>query len=185
MQCNDSELIKSCLDGSESARKQLVDRYARLVYSVAVRYGMSSADADDVFQNVFTIVYRRLATLRDQKLLAAWLIQITHHECQRFRRKNVDHGELPDTLVDNQLLPLEEIEIIERRYMVRVAISQLESPHRELLTALFLETPTPSYDELASRLSIPIGSIGPMRARSFRKLQVLLEGMGMDLDSSD
>ncbi|MBI5031270.1 MAG: sigma-70 family RNA polymerase sigma factor [Chloroflexi bacterium] len=162
------------------AWKELVDRYARLVYSIALRYDMSSTDADDVFQDVFTIVYRRLSTLRDQKLLAAWLIQITHHECQHLRRKNPDHAELPETLVDGKTAPQDEVEILERRFLVRRAINQLEAPYRDLLTALFLETPTPSYEELAHRLKIPIGSIGPTRARSFKKLQVLLGQMGLD-----
>ncbi len=181
MHRDDSELIKACLGGDEPAWKELVDRYARLVYSIALRYDLSSADADDVFQNVFTIVYRRLGSLRDQKLLAAWLIQITHHECQHLRRKSPDHLELPDTIVDVKTPPQEEIEIMERRYLVRLAINRLEAPYRDLLIALFLESPTPSYEELASRLAIPIGSIGPMRARSFKKLQVLLNEMGVDL----
>lgn len=181
MHRDDSELIKACLDGTESAWKELVDRYARLVYSIALRYDLSSPDADDVFQNVFTIVYRRLTSLRDEKLLAAWLIQITHHECQHLRRKNPDHLELPETLVDVKTPPQEEIEIMEQRYLVRLAIDQLESPYRDLLMALFLESPAPSYETLAARLKIPIGSIGPMRARSFKKLQALLNEMGVDL----
>ena len=180
MHRDDSELIKACLGGSEFAWKELVDRYARLVYSIALRYNLSSADADDVFQDVFTIVYRRLSTLRDQKLMAAWLIQITHHECQHLRRKNPNHAELPETLVDGKTPPQEEIEIMERRFLVRLAINKLEAPYRDLLTALFLETPTPSYEELAHRLKIPIGSIGPTRARSFKKLQMLLGEMGVD-----
>ena len=74
---SDSCLIQACLDGEDAAWRELVDRYGRLVYSVALRYGLSAVDVDDVFQNVFTIVFNQLAQLRNQKLLAAWLITIT------------------------------------------------------------------------------------------------------------
>src|SRR5512144_1837201 len=75
---SDQDLIQACLEGDETAWKDLVLRYGRLVYSVPRRYGLSAADADDVFQNVFTAVYRHLAGLRDQARLAAWLITISH-----------------------------------------------------------------------------------------------------------
>ena len=95
---DDSELVQACLNKSEVAWKELVARYAPLVYSIPLRSGMSLADADDVFQNVFTIIFRRLASLRDQKLLAAWVIRITHHECQHLREHSPDHAEIPESL---------------------------------------------------------------------------------------
>jgi hypothetical protein len=45
---------------------------------------------------------------------------------------------------------------------------------RDLLIALFLEDPPPRYEQICERLRIPIGSIGPTRARCLRKLQELL-----------
>jgi DNA-directed RNA polymerase specialized sigma24 family protein len=49
---------------------------------------------------------------------------------------------------------------------------------RELLAMLFWETPSPSYDEAAARLGMPIGSLGPTRGRCLEKLRVALSELG-------
>ena len=67
------------------------------------------------------------------------------------------------------------MEIQEKQHLVRLALSQLEPRCQKLLTALFLESPALSYEELAKRLDIPIGSIGPTRARCLQKLRTLLQ----------
>ena len=176
---NDSDLIKACLNKKESAWRELVDRYTRLVYSIALRSGLSQSDADDVFQNVFAIVFRQLKTLRNQKLIAAWIIRITYHEAHRVRRRFTDSLEIPDSFPDPNDLPEEEVQTWERRYQVRLALNQLGSPCRELLQALFFESPAPQYDEIARRLGIPVGSIGPTRARCFKKLEMILIKIGI------
>ena len=67
----DPELIRTCLRGDEAAWSKLVDRYRHLVYSVAKRYGLCDADADDVSQNVFVALFRKLGTIRNPSLLPA------------------------------------------------------------------------------------------------------------------
>ena len=67
---SDPALIEACLAGNESAWNELVERYTNLVYSVPRRLGMNEADAADIVQNVFIILFRRLQTLRDDQLLA-------------------------------------------------------------------------------------------------------------------
>lgn len=181
MYTKDSDLIKACLDGNESAWKELVDRYARLVYSIPYRWGFSPADADDIFQNVFAIVYRQLASLRDQRLLVAWLIRITRNECQHFQRRTSSREEEPpESLVDTTTLPEDEVEIMERQHLVRTALNLLEPRCRDLLMALFLASDPSSYTEISTRLNIPVGSIGPVRARCFKKLETALVTVGFD-----
>ncbi len=180
---DDSELVQACLNKSETAWKELVARYARLVYSIPLRNGMSQADADDVFQNVFTIVFQNLKSLRNQKLLAAWIIRITYRECQHLREHSPDHPEIPDSLPSAEPPAQDEVEIWENQHLVRLAISQLEPRCQELVKALFLESPAPSYEDLAKRLGIPVGSVGPTRARCLKKLEATLVEMRFDVDS--
>lgn len=180
MYSDDSALVQACLKGDEAAWKEFVQRYARLIFSIALHKGLSRDDADDVVQNVFTLAYRRLESLRDQKLVAAWLITTTHRECSRIVKRFPNELELDESLADDEELSLDELEIMEYRYVVRAAIDRLEPSCRELLTALFLEAPTPSYQEIAGRLGIATGSIGPTRARCFEKLEKLLIEMGFE-----
>src|SRR5512142_1053226 len=154
MSRSDPDLVKACLKGDEGAWRELVDRYGRLVYAIPRRHGLSPADSDEVFQNVFTIALRQLSTLRDQKLLAAWLITIAHRESQRFGKRIYAHAELDESLPDDGVAPEEEVEEWERNLLVRQAIGMLEDRCRDLLTALFLGSETPSYQEIAARLGI-------------------------------
>jgi len=174
---DDSALIAACLRGDDLAWHTLTERYGRLVYTIPRRLGLSAADADDVFQNVFTIVFRHLGSLRNQKCLAAWLITITRRECIHFRKRTPDHIALADEQVDGGSRMSDHIERCEQQLLVHRALGELDPSDQALLTALFLEIPTPSYVEIARRLGKPVGSIGPARARSLKRLAAVLHEM--------
>jgi len=89
----DSQLIAACIAGDASGWDRLITRYQGLIYTLARRMGMSSADADDVFQNVCLRLYQHLADLRDTRRLAAWLISTTRREVWHLRR----HRRLPSS----------------------------------------------------------------------------------------
>src|SRR6185436_6104364 len=62
----DAELVRHCREGDADAWNELVERYSRYVYAIAVRgFRLSDEDAEDVVQDVFTRIYLRLDTLRD------------------------------------------------------------------------------------------------------------------------
>ena len=61
MRKDDTQLVQACLNGAADAWNELVDRYARLVYSIPRRYRLCEADSDDVFQAVFTQLFQQLA----------------------------------------------------------------------------------------------------------------------------
>ncbi len=179
---SDPELVRACLDGKELAWKELVARYSRLVYSIPLRYGLSPSDADDVFQNVFLIVHRRLHTLKHQDLRAPWLITVTHREAQRLGKKLPSFAELDDTLSDGADPPQDLVERWERQHLVHQALAQMEPRCRDILTTLFLDSTPTSYETLSARLGITVGSIGPTRARCFKKLRAILLAMGVEFD---
>ncbi|MBI5303664.1 MAG: sigma-70 family RNA polymerase sigma factor [Chloroflexi bacterium] len=180
MNQEDVHIIQRCLAGDEKAWHTFVERYARLVYSIPIRSGLSTDDADDVFQNVFSIAFRHLAQLRQPGTVAAWLITITHRETLRALKQYHRQDTLDDDIEDSAAPPPDQLELWERQHIVREALRKTGSPCRELLTALFLESPKPSYDKLAIRLKMPIGSLGPTRARCFKKFEALVIAMGFD-----
>ncbi len=177
---SDPALIQACLRRDEIAWNELVERYGRLVYSIPRRYGLSAADADDVFQNVFTMVLRKLDSLRDQTRFSAWLITTTHRECIRLSKLARAHADLDEIATDIGAPPPDQVQRWERQHLVHQALSQLDPRGRELLKALFFDSTTPSYEEIAVRLGMAVGSIGPTRARCFKKLEAILNAMGVD-----
>src|SRR5579883_3518615 len=73
----DKELIERCVKGDQAAWKDLVLRYERLVYSVALTFCPEADDASDVFQQVWMELYEQISDLRHAEALPAWLITVT------------------------------------------------------------------------------------------------------------
>ena len=182
-QRTDSELINACLAGDSEAWAELVERYQRLVYSVAMRSGLSPEDADDTFQAVFMILLNKLETCRHQDRLGAWLTTITRREAWRVARQRGARVYAPGDDVLENLTPPEPppdsvIEQIEEQHLIRQAMGRLGERCRRLLWHLFYAPEPLSYAEIAKQLAMPEGSIGPTRARCLKRLRRILRSMG-------
>lgn len=179
VQRSDADLVRLCIDGNADAWNELVDRFGRLVYSISIKCGLAGNDADDVFQTVFGIVLRKLNELRDESRLAGWIGRTAQREAWRMRRRR--RGE-PLTL-DDAAEPAADDDVdlarAEQQHIVRRGLSELGGRCQELLEALFLGADDPDYQTIAERLGIPVGSIGPTRARCFTKLEAILKKLGI------
>lgn len=177
---DDPKLIQACLAGKQNAWDELVERYGRLIYSIPRKYGFSDADADDVYSSVFTILFRKLNTVRDHTRLAAWIIRTTHRECYRIGKKANRYTELDHLIEDVSEPAPEQLVQWEHQQLVRQGLIQLGGRCQELLTAMFLEPANPNYEAIANRLGMKVGSVGPTRARCFEKLEKILIAIGLE-----
>ena len=184
---SDPALIERCLDGDEEAWGALVRRYANLVYAIAARSGLSGDEAADVFQAVFVIVWRSLDLLSEPQAFPGWLATIARRETWRVARGRARRARSEERMASDPsagVLPSrparadEALESAERAALVQHAVAGLDERCRELLTVLFWETPIPSYDDLAERLGMPLGSLGPTRGRCLEKLRGRLVELG-------
>jgi RNA polymerase sigma factor (sigma-70 family) len=190
------QLIARCRRGDGRAWQQLVQRYARLVHSVPVRYGLTPAEVDDVGQEVFLALAQGLAHLDDPESLPAWLIttarRYSWRVMQRRRREQPlgqqDLAEAERT-TDQDLStapPLgsrapslnELFEGWQRQELLTAGLARLGERCRTLLTLIFLDPQEPSYEEISDQLRMPKGSIGPTRNRCLQQLRTILEGLG-------
>jgi RNA polymerase sigma factor (sigma-70 family) len=165
-----AELIERCLEGDQDAWAELIDRYQRLIYSVAHTLSETPDDAADIFQQVCLELYQRLHQLRDAETLPAWLITVTRRQALavlKSRKVLVElNEEHPQT--DDRILA------IENEYFVERALLDLPERCRMLIDLLYRHPSQPSYAEVADHLGIPVSSIGPTRARCLQKLRKLL-----------
>jgi RNA polymerase sigma factor (sigma-70 family) len=165
-----SELVARCLSGDEGAWAELIERYQRLIYSVAYTLSESSEDAADVFQQVCLELYQRLHQLRDVETLPAWLITVTRRQAGAVLKSRKGFVAISEEHphVD------ERIGAIENEYLVERALLDLPERCRTMIDLLYRHPSQPSYAEIAQRLGIPVSSIGPTRARCLEKLRKLL-----------
>jgi len=181
---SDSELITACVNGEAWAWNALVDRYKRLIYSIALRANLGQEDAADVFQTVFTLLLENLHNIRDPQALGAWLITTAKRQSWRMLRKR--QREVSDSEDSAELAAAEWLEDThpdESRWadqaLVRDALEHLDGRCKKLLWLLYYDRSEPSYEEISQRIRMPLGSIGPTRARCLQKLRKILQTMGM------
>ncbi|MDH3591563.1 MAG: sigma-70 family RNA polymerase sigma factor [Planctomycetota bacterium] len=168
---DDERLIRDCLDGDESAWNELIERYAPLIWSIPRRYGLKSAAAEDVFADVCLILVRSLKNIRDPKALPKWIIQATTRATWEAGRRETRHKseDLPE--LTGAAPPGEFVEALEAEHHVRRALAGISERCRRLLELLYFDTETPSYDDIAAKMAMPRGSLGPTRRRCLDKMR--------------
>ena len=168
-------LVTRATGGDQDAWYELVDRYAPLVYTICTRYRLSNHDIEDVGQNVWLLLVEQLGKLREPAALPGWLATTTARECLRVvtaghKTERLSTG-LDDSVlfVDNAVID-EEILTAERNAALRAAFAELP-PRCQQLLSMLLRDPPSSYAEIHAELGIPVGSIGPQRARCLDRLR--------------
>jgi len=179
-------LVHAARQGEQDAWNAIVDRFLPLVGAIIRRHRLSEADGDDVSQTVWLRLVEHLGALREPDALPGWIRTTTRNECLRVlaargRTRPVDPQDnggldaVAGDVADTELLAAE------RRQALREALAELPAGRRELLLLLLTDPPL-AYDEISARLGIPIGSIGPTRARALDQLRKTraLRGLGPD-----
>lgn len=169
-------LVIEARGGSQSAWNQLVERLLPLVTSLIRRHRVTGADADDVNQTVWLRLVEHLDRIEEPLALPGWLSTVTRNECLRMLQKRgrmiptdpqtSPTFERPDGSPD----PIEGLLITERHTALVDALLELPADRRELLL-LLTEDPPLTYAEISRRSGIPVGSIGPTRARAIQQLR--------------
>lgn len=178
----DERLIDECLDGNNLAWAALIDKYKRLVASIPVKFQLPPDDAADVFQQVWTDLYRDLGRLERVEGLRSWLVTAAVRRCllskkrrQRIVQISAVEHDLPDGRPDAVAIRAEA----EREQKIREAIDGLPVRCRTLVEMLFYEDPPRPYLEVARELGLAEGSIGFIRGRCLSKLRAAIKDTGV------
>jgi len=170
----DAQLVARCRKGDPAAWNELVERFSRYVYAIAVQaFRLSPHDAEDVFQEVFARVYQHLDRLRDDEAIRPWIAQLTRRVC--IDRLRAGGRESP---VDVDLLEPggvdEALEGLDDALAVRAGLEAVGEPCREILDRFFARDE--SYRTIGEALDLPAGTIASRISRCLSKLRRQLEG---------
>jgi RNA polymerase sigma factor (sigma-70 family) len=169
----DAQLVARCRAGDHDAWCELVERFSRYVYAIAVQaFRLRPEDADDVFQEVFARTYQHLGRLRDEGAIRPWLGQLTRRLC-------IDHlrSGAREQPADEPLEVAEADDTLERldeALTVHEALGSLSDNCREILDRFFARDE--SYRTIGEALQLPSGTIASRISRCLEKLRVQLEG---------
>jgi RNA polymerase sigma factor (sigma-70 family) len=180
VELTDAQLVARCRTGDHDAWRELVDRFSRYVYAIAVQgFKLPEQDAEDVFQEVFTRAYEHLHKLRDDEAIRPWLAQLTRRLCiDRLRAGSTeqfdDEVEIADA--DDTIARLDE------SLAVHEALAGLPDSCQEILDRFFARDE--SYRTIGDALDLPSGTIASRISRCLTKLRVEMEGRNLGAPAS-
>jgi RNA polymerase sigma factor (sigma-70 family) len=170
----DAQLVARCRAGDDDAWRELVERFSRYVYAIAVQaFRLPEADAEDVFQEVFARAYINLPKLRDDSAIRPWLAQLTRRLCLDTIRagSREQPTELPEPSgVDDTIARLDEA------LSVHDALATLPENCQEILDRFFARDE--SYRNISDALDLPPGTIASRISRCLVKLKTELQDEG-------
>jgi RNA polymerase sigma-70 factor (ECF subfamily) len=173
---SDLSLVRCAQSGESRAFDRLVLKYRARVVELAMRYTRNSADAEDATQETFIKAYGGLRHFRCESAFYTWLYRIASN-CARnlLKARGRDLLNGADDFADDRNFAhsptrLQELETPEEltltddiRAMVAATLESLSEEHRTVIT--LREIDGLSYKDIASRMSIPVGTV---RSRVFR-----------------
>jgi RNA polymerase sigma factor (sigma-70 family) len=177
------ELITAANAGDQKAWEAIVDRFSALVWATTRAHRLAPAEAADVTQTTWLRLVENLDRIHDPDRLGAWLATTARRECLRhirLRGREFPTGE--DTLFEAPSdEPIEQRLLTKERHAaLRGAFARISERCQALLRLVAAVDP-PSYEEIGAALGMPIGAIGPTRARCLEQLRRTPELAGLQI----
>ncbi len=181
--CDDATVGMAFADGAEWAIEEAYRRWSSLVFTVAVRAVGNRADAEDIVQVVFVSAWRGRANYHpDRAALPAWLLGVTKNKiadhwagrAREQRRADAVAG-ASETVSPTE----EEVEQITDRVLLADELAQLDEPQRKIMELAFYQDLT--HSQIASVLSLPMGTVKSHIRRSLGRMRTRLEVDGVGL----
>jgi RNA polymerase sigma-70 factor (ECF subfamily) len=187
------QLVRQCMAGDQQAWQQLVVSQHRRIYAICYRFTGSSADAEDLTQDVFIKLYRNLASFDTQKgSFQTWITTLARNLLvDHFRRTRLDRatdsldasftaddgsvtvGDRLAELTDPSPSPEKHASGLELKARIQQALAQLSPELREAV--VFRDLEDMDYKEIAQVLRIPEGTVKSRISRGRGELARLLQ----------
>ena len=173
-----SALVNAATAGDRAAWGALVDLFGGLIWNIARGHRLSEGDAADVSQTTWLRLLEHIDRLEDPSRVGAWLATTARRECLRLlalagRQTLVGDTTFLDLRVADEGDLDAELLALEQQDRMRAALDRLPDKSARLLRVL-MDQEVPDYRRVAELMKMPVGSIGPTRARSLAKLRVIL-----------
>lgn len=167
------DVVELARRGEHDAWRTLINRYRPIIRAVCRGYRLQGSDIEDVIQTVYLRLFEHLGRIRTPQALPAWIVTTTRRECLRLLRRQ------------SRFIPMDSVDVLdghethgidadllraELAAVLRDGLAELTRTQRDLLLLLAQDQPR-SYQEIGRLLTMPIGSIGPTRARGLTRLR--------------
>jgi RNA polymerase sigma factor (sigma-70 family) len=170
-----TRLVHAARERDETAWRRLIARVDPIVRRIGRGYRLAPAELDDLSQATWLLAVAHLHRVRDPEAVRAWIATTARREALRMLQDCTQEWptDEPERYAPHQAEgPDAAVIAAELRDVLGTALASLPPRHRALMEMLACHA---DYREISARLAMPIGSIGPLRARSLRRLERLEE----------
>lgn len=173
----DYELVQKAANGNLAAFENIYQRYHRRAYSICLRMTQSTAEAEDLTQEVFIQLFRKMGSFRGESAFSTWLHRLTVNQVlMHFRKRGVqvekttDDGDVPEQAVpgteNSTRMPVLD------RIAIDNAIAQLPPGYRTVF--LLHDVEGFEHEEIARMLGLSIGTSKSQLHKARLKLRGLI-----------
>jgi RNA polymerase sigma-70 factor (ECF subfamily) len=164
--------------GEAAALKAVYDKTSAKLFGVCLRILGDRDEAEDVLQEVYLSVWRNAATFDETRASpVTWMATIARNRAiDRLRRRRPERSYPIDSaleVADGAPSALDRLDATEGAARLSYCVGELDSQHRDAIRAAFLDGFT--YEALASRAGVPLGTMKSWIRRSLLKLRVCME----------
>ncbi len=175
---DDATLVALVLnEGDHTAFESLVGRYRESIYHLMLARSGSQQDADDLLQETLIKVYINLSRYDTNYTFGQWIYTIARNTLIDMKRKRHEDFSLDDRFsLSESAMPSPEQRVIDNqnRSQIEASIAQLSQTHQQLFKMRFFDEY--SYEEIAEKLSMPLGTVKTNIFRARVKMcQLLME----------
>ena len=169
-------LVDGCLAGDRCAMQLVYERCSSHVYGLMVRM-VGKQDADDLTQQVFLTMFRKLEQFNGQSKLETWLYRLATNEALQHLRRSKRRPTAP-LVVEPVVTDPDRVGTSEEAELLETAMSHLEPELKAIL--LLKEQQRLSYQEIAESVGIPEGTVGSRLNRARKELRQELAKLGWE-----
>lgn len=170
-----AELLEGVRRGDSAAWEEVIRRYRNIVFATLRSFRLQEADVLDAVQMTWLRLAENVHQVQHPERLAGWLSTTARREALQILRQQARLTLTPadaplDRVADPGGGPEQWVIDGDTANRLWSLVAKLSPPRRTLLRDLFADTPRP-YGEVARSAGIPVGGIGPTRARALRQLR--------------
>ncbi|MDX2271855.1 MAG: sigma-70 family RNA polymerase sigma factor [Cyanobacteriota bacterium] len=177
----DADLVAALRSGQAAALTTLYDRYAGLVYSLALRILGQPSEAEDLTQEIFVTFWQKQTYNPARGSLSSYLCMLTRSRAidklrsRQSGQRFLDRWQQTMTGEWSGALPFEQVASQERRERVQQAMAEIPLAQRQILELLYFAGL--SQSEVAQQLDIPLGTVKTRSRQGLIKLRQLLKNL--------
>jgi len=181
---NDVDLVRRAVQGEKKAYDELIRLYKDAVFNIVFRMVRNKQEAEDLTQETFIKAFQSLGSFNEAYAFSTWLFKIATNNCIDFFRKRklktysmeqqirYKNEEFKHEYADSGKTAVEEMIDSEKTKMIKQAIEQLPEKYCQVIQLRHQQEK--SYDEIATLLNLPLGTV---KARIFRARELLKKSL--------